>query len=92
VRAIGCEESVMTDTTTSFERDILPLFRPVDIEHMAAHGVQLDDYAYMSEPENAERVYQSIQAKRMPPPEDGATWPQDQVRRLREWIDAGRRP
>ena len=29
----------------SFARDILPLFRPIDIKHMAPMGVLLDDYA-----------------------------------------------
>jgi hypothetical protein len=33
----------------SFENDIKPLLRPVDIEHMKRYTVLLDDYAYMSE-------------------------------------------
>jgi len=28
----------------SLARDIVPLFRPVDIEHMKVHGVELDGY------------------------------------------------
>jgi len=40
----------------SFPRDIRPLFRPVDIEHMEVHGVELDDYTFMSDPENANKV------------------------------------
>jgi hypothetical protein len=34
----------------SFATDILPLFRPIDIEHMRDYGVALDDYAWMSDP------------------------------------------
>ena len=34
----------------SFARDIKPLFRAVDISHMKAHDVKLDDYAFMSDP------------------------------------------
>ena len=33
----------------SFERDIRPLFRAVDISHMKSHGIKLDDYTFMSE-------------------------------------------
>jgi hypothetical protein len=35
----------------SFARDIRPLFRPVDISHMKAHGIKLDDYTFMSDPD-----------------------------------------
>jgi hypothetical protein len=84
----------MAEATTApgFARDILPLFRPIDIEHMAKGGVHLDQYAYMSVDENAERVYNSIAAKRMPPPDEGVTWEQEQVELLRAWIDAGMLP
>jgi hypothetical protein len=33
----------------SFASNILPLFRPVDIQHMKRLQVLLDDYAYMSD-------------------------------------------
>jgi hypothetical protein len=29
------------DSAPGFENDILPLFRPVDVEHMAPFGVEL---------------------------------------------------
>jgi hypothetical protein len=31
----------------SFGRDILPMFRPIDIEHMSKHNILLDDHTYM---------------------------------------------
>ncbi|HWZ78324.1 MAG TPA: hypothetical protein VNX87_17405 [Candidatus Sulfotelmatobacter sp.] len=34
----------------SFERDIRPLFRQIDIDHMNKHDVLLDNYTYMSDP------------------------------------------
>lgn len=74
-----------------FERDILPLFRPIDIEHMAPFGVQLDQYAFMSVPANAERVYGSIATKKMPPG-SGQAWPEEKVRLLKSWIDGGLQP
>ncbi len=84
----------MSEATAApgFARDILPLFRPLDISHMANAGILLDQYAYMSVHENAERVYNSIAAKRMPPPVENAAWSQDQVSLLRTWIDAGMLP
>ena len=77
--------------TPGFEQDILPLFRPIDIDHMKPGGVLLDQYAYMSVPANAERVYDSIAAKRMPPGRDAA-WPEPDVSLLRAWIDGGLLP
>ena len=45
---VSCrEENVMPQV--SFERDIRPLFRDVDIEHMEVHGVKLDDYTFMTD-------------------------------------------
>jgi hypothetical protein len=87
------EEAAMAhdSATPGFEQDILPLFREVDIEHMAPFGVQLDQYAFMSDPNNAERVYGSIAAKRMPPG-SGDAWPEEKVRLLRAWIDGGLHP
>ncbi|MBR7834829.1 hypothetical protein KDL01_16270 [Actinospica durhamensis] len=82
----------MTNAAPGFARDILPLFRPIDIDHMGKAGIHLDQYAYMSVSENAERVYDSIAAKRMPPPNEDAAWPQGQVTLLRAWIDAGMLP
>ena len=34
----------------SFESDIRPLFRQIDIDHMNKHKVLLDNYTYMSDP------------------------------------------
>jgi hypothetical protein len=38
-----------SDATVSFAKDIKPLLRPIDIQHMKPLGVLLDDYAYMSD-------------------------------------------
>jgi hypothetical protein len=40
----------------SFACDITPLFRDVDISHMAWHGIKLDDYTFLSDPDNADKV------------------------------------
>ena len=36
----------------SFSKDVKPMFREVDIDHMKVHGVHLDDYQYMSDATN----------------------------------------
>ncbi len=43
----------------SFARDIRPLFRDVDISHMEPHGIKLDDYTFMSDPDNANKVLET---------------------------------
>jgi len=47
----------------SFARDIGPLFRDVDISHMEPHGIKLDDYTFMSDPDNANKVPRSRAAE-----------------------------
>ncbi len=44
----------------SFARDIRPLFRDVDISHMERHGIKLDDYTFMSDPDNANKVLETL--------------------------------
>ena len=79
--------------TASFKTDILPLFTSMDIEHMSAAGVSLDDYAYMSQPANASRVYEVVSTGAMPPADSGEPrWSQDQVQLYKEWIDGGYQP
>jgi hypothetical protein len=81
------------DKTVSFERDIRPLFRDVDIDHMEGFGVLLADHAWMSNPENARRVYDSLSSdaeSRMPP--DGPFWSEDQLKRLADWMKGGYLP
>ena len=56
-------------TKVSFARDIKPLFRAVDISHMKAHSIKLDDYTFMSDPDNAKRClerFRRTKATRLP--------------------------
>ena len=52
----------------SFARDIKPLFRAVDISHMKAHGIKLDDYTFMSDPDNANKVLGALSPHEGDPP------------------------
>lgn len=77
----------------SFERDIRPLFRDVDIDHMEAFGVQLADHSWMSDPENAKLVYESLSSEaqsRMPP--GGPYWSDEQLKTLSDWMHGGCQP
>jgi len=80
--------------TVSFKADILPLFTKTDVEHMQQQGVALDDYGYMSQPDNAGSVYQQVSSGAMPPSWGGGEgpWSQDKVALFKDWIDAGYQP
>jgi hypothetical protein len=80
----------------SFQKDILPLFRAVDIDHMKPFGVKLDDYDYMSDPANnyanAEGVQKTVspqngEAPGMPP--GGPYWTAEQVALFAKWRSDG---
>ena len=79
----------------SFERDITALFRPVYIEHMKVHGVELDDYTFMSNPENADKVLvtlspQDAEPQLMAP--GGPYWTADQLALFAQWQQDGYQP
>ena len=78
----------------SFANDILPLFTPIDIEHMAVHGVKLDNYDYMKQPANAQGVHRVLTATdhtRMPPP-PATAWTHAQTQLFSDWIAGGYLP
>ena len=79
----------------SFSADIKPLFRAVDISHMKRVGVDLDDYTYMSNPENANRVFvtlspQGSEDPSMPP--GGPYWTPAQLALFTQWQNEGYQP
>lgn len=83
----------MQAASVSFERDIRPLFRPVDIQHMSAMDVALDDYTFMSEPENAQKVLEFLNGTQQPQmPPGGPYWSEEQLNLFARWIEQGRQP
>ena len=77
----------------SFERDIRPMFRDIDVDHMENMGVMLADHTWMSDPENAKRVLAFLsgdEEPRMPP--GGPYWTEEQLKRLSDWIEGGYGP
>jgi hypothetical protein len=77
--------------TVGFTSDIMPLFTQVDIDHMQQQGVELSDYAYMSDPTNADAVYQQVSTGAMPPSWGGGAgpWSEDKVQLFKQWMDGG---
>ena len=78
------------DNTTSFARDIRPLFRPKDIEHMRGHRLDLADLEDVKAERGGpfSRALQSTTAGRMPPPPD-QHWTATQTQLLQQWINDG---
>jgi hypothetical protein len=75
--------------TTSFARDIAPLFRPVDAEHMSDRGVDLSDYEAVKA--SAPRILKRLQGDHfpiMPPPPD-RPWTTGQIDLFTRWIAEG---
>jgi hypothetical protein len=68
---------------TSFENDIRPLFRADDAEAMSW---AFDLASYEDVREHAEDIYRRLADGSMPCDEP---WPDEQVQRFRDWIDAG---
>ncbi len=82
-----------SENSVSFERDIRPLFTDEDVDHMEGMGVLLADHAWMSDPDNAKRVYDFLtgdEQPRMPP--DGPYWSDAQLKLLADWIAGGYQP
>jgi hypothetical protein len=76
----------------SFAKDIKPLFRPIDISHMKRGGVELDNYEYMSNPENANRVLATVSPQNGNPPTmppGGPYWTAEQVALFAQWQKDG---
>jgi len=72
------------DGALSFERDIRPLFRDKDRDSMM-QAFDLFDYADVVD--NADPIVGSLRSGQMPC--DGA-WPDADVDKLQQWIDAGK--
>jgi hypothetical protein len=68
----------------SFERDIRPLFRDKDRDSMMS-AFDLFDYGDVAD--NADAIVGSLRSGQMPC--DGA-WPDADVDKLQQWIDAGK--
>jgi hypothetical protein len=75
----------------SFSKEIKPLFRKIDIDHMKVHSIHLDDYHYMSDATNdyanAQAVEDSLSNQSMPP--GGPYWTKEQLALFAKWRSDG---
>ena len=79
----------------SFATDIKPLFRAVDISHMKSYNVKLDDYTYMSDPNNANAVLANVSPHDGEPPSmppGGPYWTAAQLALFVQWQKDGYKP
>ena len=80
--------------SVSFAKDIKPLFRPMDVEHMSPFEILLDDYAYMSDASNdhanARAVFDTLKDQSMPP--GGPFWSKEQLDLFSKWMADGYQP
>jgi hypothetical protein len=72
--------------TTSFARDIRPLFRVKDVQHMSFNGVDLDTYDGARG--DAAKIVDKVRAGLMPPRPD-QPWTKPQVDLVDRWIKEG---
>ena len=76
----------------SFAKEIKPLFREMDIDHMKNVGMPLDDFVFMSDPSNANSVLQSVIGNPPIMPPGGPYWTADQVALFKQWMADGYQP
>jgi hypothetical protein len=82
-----------TERAVSFARDIRPLFRQIDLDHMDRMGVMLDDYGYMSDRSNAQNVYDYLEGAKEPRmPIGGPYWDKEQLDVFARWMKDGCAP
>lgn len=89
------KSQLQKEAIVSFSTDIKPLFRDVDMAHMKRFGVELDNYSYMSNPDNANRVLATLspddgQPPSMPP--GGPYWTAAQLALFARWQEGGYKP
>ena len=79
----------------SFARDIKPLFRAVDISHMKRYHIKLNDYSFMSNPDDANKVLGTLSPHDDDPPSmppGGPYWTADQLALFAQWQKDGYQP
>ena len=79
----------------SFAGDIKPLFRAIDVSHMKSYDVKLDDYTFMSNPDNANKVLATLSPQDGEPPSmppGGPYWTPDKLALFAQWQKDGYQP
>jgi hypothetical protein len=79
----------------SFASDIKPMFHDVDVSHMKRLKIDLDDYTFMSNPNNANKVLAVLSSQDGEPPSmppGGPYWSAAQLELFAQWQKDGYQP
>ena len=82
----------MPSNSLSFERDIKPMFREIDIDHMEPFGVMLADHEWMSDPANAKSVHDYLVGEGVPKMPPDEPWTDEQIKQFADWMAGGYQP
>lgn len=78
----------------SYAKDIKPLFRGIDVNHMTAQGLDLNSYDDVKN--NAQEIYNRLTTTNprqlMPPATSGGPWSVDKIAKFKQWMDDGYQP
>ena len=77
----------MQETKLSFEKDIKPLFRELDIESMIPFGLDLSSYQDVRT--QAQGILESLSDGTMPCDE---AWSDEKIEKFKRWMDEGMEP
>lgn len=77
-----------TRLETSFARDIVPLFRPKDVDHMTRLRIDLSDYDVVRSKARAIAQRVAGAGRLMPPPPD-QRWTKVQIELFEQWVAEG---
>ena len=88
--ALLADRAAPRPVTTSFRRDIAPLFRPIDVGHMNGFGLDLSDRQTVAdrEPDILDRLRSPDPDVVMPKP-PGQRWTSAQIDLFARWVDEG---
>jgi hypothetical protein len=82
-----------TPQVVSFQNDIVPLFRPMDIQCMKARDIFLIDYDFMSQSANASLILGYLKGDSTPRmPYGGPYWSDAAIQLFQDWINGGFQP
>ena len=71
------------EITTSFARDIRPMFTDIDVEHMKRLNIDLSSYGDVQS--FAHAIYRTVSNGTMPPPGTGKQWTPEMCERFKQW-------
>lgn len=74
---------------TSYSLHIKPLLRDMDIDHMAAFGIDLATYEGVKASAADILARLKDQSRPMPPRSDGGPWPDEWIALFERWINEG---